>query len=121
MGAVPGRSTWSLDVMRTATDTADDREERALEQLIAEAMVERLPQFEKHLVPPFAAKHCKRGAPSEVWIVAQSKSAVLIISLETEQFGVGFLAEGNEVENVSFYPTAELAAPAFSGAIDHDI
>ncbi|WP_171160081.1 hypothetical protein [Usitatibacter palustris] len=96
-------------------------EELLLERLIAEAMAERVPQFEKYLVPPFEVAYHYRGAPMEVWVVARAKSAVLFIELESEQFGVGFLLDGGEVENVNLFPSAELAAPAFQGAIAHDI
>jgi hypothetical protein len=93
-----------------ATSGAEEIE--GLEAEIAAAMTERLPELQPFFVCPFSVEF---GA-SEVWVVARSNDAALFISLETEQFGVGFLAQECDLSNAQQYPTAELAAQAFGAA-----
>ena len=86
----------------------------SLEAQIASAMTERLPQVHQFLVRPFQVS-CRE---SNTWVVARSGAAGLCISLETERFGVGFLSDDLLVlENVDFYPSAELAAQSFGWAL----
>lgn len=84
-----------------------------LEDQIAAAMSERLPQLQAFLVRPFAVI-CQA---SDTWVVARCRDAALCISLDTEQFGVGFLSGDAVLDNTDFYPTPELAAQAFGWAV----
>ena len=85
-----------------------------LEDQIAAAMLDRLPQLQAFLVRPFVVT-CQE---SDTWVVARSGAVSLCISLESERFGVGFLSSDMALlDNADFYPTAEVAAQAFGWAI----
>ena len=117
MGAVPSRSTRSLDVMQSSEDKSITDETIAdLEAEIVAALVERLPELKPFSVMPEAVTYLERGVPLEAWAIARSRAAVLFIGVEPERFGVGFVNDGHELENVSLYPTPEIAVPAFIAA-----
>lgn len=90
----------------------DAEEIDTLEFEIAAAMSVRLPELKHFFVIPFSVEFGR----SEALIVARSNDAALFISLETEQFGVGFLLDRIDLSNAQVYPTAELAALAFLAA-----
>ena len=83
---------------------------------IVQALVERLPELEPFAVKPEAVKYFDRGVPIEAWIVARSGVAAMFIGVEPEKFGVGFLGDDRELGNITFYPSPEIAVPAFIAA-----
>ncbi|HSC80383.1 MAG TPA: hypothetical protein VLC08_08520 [Chitinolyticbacter sp.] len=85
-----------------------------MEDQIAEAMVQRLPKIKTHLVRPFLVE-CEE---LDTWVVARSCATALCISLETERFGVGFLSHDDiQLDDVDFFPSAELAVQSFEWAL----
>ena len=88
----------------------------ALEVQIVHALVERLPELGPYAVKPQAVEYLGRSGPLECWVVARSGSAALFISVAPEKFGVGFVTSGGELDDVHFYPTPEIAVPAFMAA-----
>jgi len=105
----------------TAEDVDDDDltpEEIAatiasLESGIREALLMGCPELEAQVVAPY----CVESDEGDAWVVVLDGEVALYISLEFEQFGVGFLGEGGIIRDNARYPDMLLAAQAFGWAV----
>ena len=120
-----GRSTRSLDVMRTGAGDWLSAVElvMAIEEQLEDELPRRFPKLKPYLVPVSEATCIKGGLTTEVAVFGRRNEVVLFASLESAQFGVGEIAAVSKVRNARFYPTLEMAARSFLGTGErpHDI
>ena len=85
----------------------------SLEAQIREALLLGCPELEPQIIVPYSVE----GDEGEAWVVARDGEAALFISLEFEQFGVGFLGEDGILGDGARYPDLAQAAQAFGWAV----
>ena len=85
----------------------------SLEAELRELLTMYCPELETRLVAPY----CVESDEGDAWVVARDGEAALYVSLESEQFGVGFLGADGMLRESARYPDGAQAAQAFDWAV----
>jgi hypothetical protein len=89
----------------------------AFEEQIDGSLASRIPALKPFFVTPFETRCTSNGITHRIWVFARNGSTVLFASLGTASFGVGALADLQQVSGAQHFPTIEIAANRFLGTI----